>query len=326
MREAEGLQMVRMRVCYGKPGADGRVVPLCQWSGAWSSGSSEWAAQQGPAAALGGAPEDGTFWMTFGDFIAGFTKVYVCRMYEDTSRATLAGEWTQASAGGCISRAPGTRWRCNPQYRLTVASKTSALLALAQPDAELDGNLDSDSYPHAIGLYLLKASSGEGAARRKRYLREEELLGCSRFGKSRQVGLSPYSSRGQVFDLSMPHPQVCFEAELEPGVEYIAVPCTYEPAVQMPFHLSAASPAGCILEPVRDNTMSRLAAPDLIDRHRYHHLLTRSLPHQPHPLPPSAPRLGRLARARLVWRVVGPGGHCGWMPKQPRDVGAEPAV
>jgi len=229
MREAEGLQMVRMRVCYGKPGADGRVVPLCQWSGAWSSGSSEWAAQQGPAAALGGAPEDGTFWMTFGDFIAGFTKVYVCRMYEDTSRATLAGEWTQASAGGCISRAPGTRWRCNPQYRLTVASKTSALLALAQPDAELDGNLDSDSYPHAIGLYLLKASSGEGAARRKRYLREEELLGCSRFGKSRQV---------------------CFEAELEPGVEYIAVPCTYEPAVQMPFHLSAASPAGCILEPL----------------------------------------------------------------------------
>ena len=181
--------MVRMRVCYGKPGADGRVVPLCQWSGAWSSGSSEWAAQQGPAAALGGAPEDGTFWMTFGDFIAGFTKVYVCRMYEDTSRATLAGEWTQASAGGCVSRAPGTRWRCNPQYRLTVASKTSALLALAQPDAELDGNLDSDSYPHAIGLYLLKASSGEGAARRKRYLREEELLCCSRFGKSRQVGL-----------------------------------------------------------------------------------------------------------------------------------------
>ena len=37
--------------------------------------------QPGLATALGGKPRDGSFWMTFGDFISGFNKVNVCRLF-----------------------------------------------------------------------------------------------------------------------------------------------------------------------------------------------------------------------------------------------------
>jgi len=226
MKDAQGTLMVRLRNCYGRSSADGRVTPLVEWEGAWGNSSMEWQNMPGPASALGGRPKDGSFWMTFDDFIAGFTKVYVCRVIDDSQKAQLPGEWVATTAGGCVSTWPGTRWRSNPQYRLTVPAKTSALIALAQPDAELDGNLEDDSYPHAIGVYLLKA--GEGA-RRKRHLKDDELLGLSRLAKSRQV---------------------CFEVELEPGVEYTLLPCTLEPSVMMSYYLTVCSPVGCSLTPL----------------------------------------------------------------------------
>jgi len=49
-----------------------------------------------------------------------------------------------------------------------VPARATVLIALAQPDAELDGNLEDDSYPHAIGVYLLKA--GEGQMRKREHI------------------------------------------------------------------------------------------------------------------------------------------------------------
>ena len=58
------------------------------------------------------------------------------------------------------------------------------------------------------------------------HLKDDELLGISRLAKSRQV---------------------CFEAELEPGVDYDLLPCTLEPNVTMGYHLTVSSPVGCSL-------------------------------------------------------------------------------
>ena len=44
----------------------------------------------------------------------------------------VAGEWAKVTAGGMLSSWPGSQWRTNPQYRITVGQKTTALLSLSQ--------------------------------------------------------------------------------------------------------------------------------------------------------------------------------------------------
>lgn len=52
-----------------------------EWRGAWSTSSPEWQSQPGLATSLGGRPRDGSFWMTFADFLHGFNKINVCRVF-----------------------------------------------------------------------------------------------------------------------------------------------------------------------------------------------------------------------------------------------------
>ena len=156
-----------------------------EWKGAWGASSVEWQNQPAVGEELGGKPQDGTFWMRFEDFCAGFNKVYVCRLPAENGWSVIRhhGEWESATAGGFISTLPTSYWRANPQYRLTVRQRTSLLLALSQTDSQTDANEASDAYPHAIGLYVLQGSAQGG---RRRLLTDEVLIG-SRFACSRQA-------------------------------------------------------------------------------------------------------------------------------------------
>merc|ERR1719440_431570 len=104
--------------------------------------------------------------MSFEDFVSGFNKVHVCRLAEQSSgwlpQPVVHGEWTPETAGGKVGTppGPGALWRRNPQYKLTVASRCTVLVAVAQPDALLDANDEVDGYVNKIGFSLLAADSG----------------------------------------------------------------------------------------------------------------------------------------------------------------------
>ena len=133
MREVDNLQLVRLANPWSKlEGDKGPAAP--EWSGPWAAASGEWAASPNVAAQLGGKPPaDGSFWMPFDSLVRTFNKVHVCRLPVVThTERRVAGEWAKATAGGMLSSWPGSQWRTNPQYRITVGQKTTALLSLSQ--------------------------------------------------------------------------------------------------------------------------------------------------------------------------------------------------
>ena len=215
-------QYVRLRNPYAKM-PDGKAAP--EWRGAWGGAAAEWQDNPGVAAQLGGRPpRDGSFWMDFNDFCRGFNKVHVCRLAPEPAWQVqrVAGEWTADTAGGDLNSWPGSRWRTNPQYRLRVSQDTHAVIAVSQPDAQLDKNEASDSYPHEVGFYVFHEAAGEGGAapRRKLIVQEGELAASPRLACTRQT---------------------CQEMYLQAGVEYTVMPCTKDAYVTMPYTLTVAT-------------------------------------------------------------------------------------
>ena len=221
----DGGQFVRLRNPYAKM-PDGKAAP--EWRGAWGNAAADWQDNPGVATQLGGRPRDGSFWMEFNDFYRGFNKVHVCRLAPAPAWQVqrVAGEWTADTAGGDLNSFPGSRWRTNPQYRLRVSQDTSAVIAVSQPDAQLDKNEASDSYPHEVGFYVFHEAAAEGGAappRRKLVVQEVELAASPRLACTRQT---------------------CQEMYLQAGVEYTVMPCTKDAYVTMAYTLTVATAAG----------------------------------------------------------------------------------
>ena len=219
-------QFVRLRNPYAKM-PDGKAAP--EWRGAWGNAAADWQDNPGVAAQLGGRPpRDGSFWMDFNDFYRGFNKVHVCRLAPAPAWQVqrVVGEWTADTAGGDLNSWPGSRWRTNPQYRLRVSQDTNAVIAVSQPDAQLDKNEASDSYPHEVGFYVFHEAAAEGGAappRRKLVVGEEHLAANPRLACTRQT---------------------CQEMVLQAGVEYTVMPCTKDAYVTMAYTLTVATAAG----------------------------------------------------------------------------------
>ena len=230
MKEAQGSQYVRLRNVY-KGDEKGGKPTAREWEGAWGPASAEWQNLPGVASALGGKPRDGSFWMSWQDFISGFNKVHVCRILSQqwcVERAS--GEWTLATAGGRISTWPGTGWRRNPQHGLKLSERTTIVLAIAQPDAQTDANDASDAYPNAIGFSVLGAPTPPAA--RQLLLTTGDLRHDSRLACTRQVSAT---------------------MELEAG-EYTIVPYTMDPNTYLPYELTAASTSPLALTTLPDAT------------------------------------------------------------------------
>ena len=216
---------MRLRNPYAKM-PDGKAAP--EWRGAWGNAAADWQDNPGVAAQLGGRPRDGSFWMALDDFYRGFNKVHVCRLAPAPAWQVerVAGEWTTETAGGELNALPGSRWRTNPQYRLRVGRDTAAVIAVAQPDAQLDKNEASDSYPHEVGFFLFHEAAAAGGAappRRKLVVEPELVAACPRLACTRQV---------------------CQEVYLQAGVEYTLMPCTKEAYVTLAYTLTVATAAG----------------------------------------------------------------------------------
>eukprot|EP00227_Mantoniella_beaufortii_P021020 CAMPEP_0197575972 /NCGR_PEP_ID=MMETSP1326-20131121/1164_1 /TAXON_ID=1155430 /ORGANISM="Genus nov. species nov., Strain RCC2288" /LENGTH=424 /DNA_ID=CAMNT_0043138819 /DNA_START=187 /DNA_END=1458 /DNA_ORIENTATION=- len=129
---SNGAKLVRLRDPWGRK----------IWRGAWSDGSPQWQASDnaGLRAELEyDFGDDGTFWMSYADFVAHFNCLHVCRIFPaDWHQLVLKGAWVGTTAGGppeLPDGRPSGTFGNNPQYRITVQSSCEVLLSLLQRDA-----------------------------------------------------------------------------------------------------------------------------------------------------------------------------------------------
>lgn len=159
-QEVQGVKLLRLRNPWGQG----------EWNGPWSDNSKEWT----PAMLTHFKYEfanDGTFFITFGDFIKYYSRVYVLRMLSDTvgevwTKSPFEGEWRGPSAAGCANHAG---WMNNPQYAVRITQpNTKIFINLSQPDLRyvLKRSPTSTNKEYdPIGLYVVKA---KGLAYRKK--------------------------------------------------------------------------------------------------------------------------------------------------------------
>ncbi|KAL1518789.1 hypothetical protein AB1Y20_003072 [Prymnesium parvum] len=221
LREAQGQQFVRLRNPWRLVNGVQRAP---EWRGAWSTSSPEWQSQPGLATSLGGRPRDGSFWMTFADFLHGFNKINVCRVFgAGWTVQRVHGAWTTEEAGGMLRAWPNSPWRRNPQYTVHASQRCTAVIGLSQQDAQTDANDASDIYPHAIGIFVLAGSEADGGDFKKVTAVEGEVVAASRLSFARQSSIS---------------------IELEPTAGgYVIIPCTLEPFTFINFTVTVASTA-----------------------------------------------------------------------------------
>lgn len=81
---------------------------------------------------------DGTFLMCYKDWRSIYNNFYACVDFSDSwFGIRFAGGWTTETAGGVPttgSMQECERWATNPQYKLTLKTKTEVLISLAQED------------------------------------------------------------------------------------------------------------------------------------------------------------------------------------------------
>eukprot|EP00743_Colponemidia_sp_Colp-15_P010872 GILK01012038.1.p1 GENE.GILK01012038.1~~GILK01012038.1.p1 ORF type:complete len:1948 (-),score=270.98 GILK01012038.1:81-5924(-) len=102
------------------------------WKGDWSLGSPLWTKRMRSKIRPELIPE-GSFWMSFEDFLMEFSHVYVCRLFSDQwIKQTLFSAWYGKTAGGCGNY---ESFGENPQFLLTVTKPTNIFISLAQEES-----------------------------------------------------------------------------------------------------------------------------------------------------------------------------------------------
>ena len=175
-----------------------------EWTGEWSDQDKRWDADLLATLdyELG---DDGTFWICYDDFVKQFNKIYLCRLLDDSyKRIMFRNEWKGELAGGCANH---STWVDNPQYVLTVFEPdTEVIISLQQRDPRQTGKKGQ-----FMGMALL-ATDG-----------------------SKSTSYNPIAQS----DINNLRENV-LEVVLEPG-RYNILPFTFEPNVELEFHLTVAS-------------------------------------------------------------------------------------
>eukprot|EP00873_Tetraselmis_striata_P036137 jgi/Tetstr1/456401/TSEL_043135.t1 len=218
---SNGLQLLRM----SNPWLGGN------WEGAWSINSPEWGKPEnaGLAEELGyDFDDDGTFWISFWDFVASFNRVYVARLFPPSwHQLTLHSGWMDGTAGGPPAGMFDTEelsptWCCNPQFRVTVRKPAELLLCLSQRDPQITygGYVQEDHREMQFGCVVLQDGPDETA--RRWTFRPEEALTI----------LGPTGARDVTASL-----------KVEPSHSYLVIPFTSVPGQSGAFVMRTFSSA-----------------------------------------------------------------------------------
>jgi hypothetical protein len=196
-------RMIRLRALHGSP----------EWTGKWSDDDPSWTSQLRNLMHYSKDGNDGTFWISFGEFIKWFTHIYTCRMADDKwTKMTARSAWVDASAGGCPNY---ISWRHNPQWLLTVPRPSRLTLTMTLPMPEGAAAVAPPSM--AVGLYIFRGNDGMDARRRKLVLQEGDVI----------VPSQPRFTRRLVEEISLP----------ASDTPYVLMPFAFEPGQESPFTL-----------------------------------------------------------------------------------------
>lgn len=190
-----------------------------EWKGAWADGdTTRWTTPE--SGKLGHAfADDGDFWIGLPDFRRFFTKIVVCRLYQDEVNSKwqvseVRGGWRAGSAGGSPNH---PSWAQNPRYRIQITGPTSPekraapiFVSLSQEDIEWRERAARTPRRHyfSIGLAIFDSARGIHAQ-------------TSSFVNSRDVSI---------------------EFSAEAGRTYLLVPATFSPGEESEFLLRAFCP------------------------------------------------------------------------------------
>ncbi|KAJ6242858.1 calpain-15 [Anaeramoeba flamelloides] len=135
--EIDGHQLLQLRNPWGDT----------EWNGDWSDKSPLWTKRL--KVKLGWKDEDdGTFWMSFQDFVKEYRNLYVCKLFPNSwSSVTFAGKWKGETAGGCLN----FKDSCykNPHYLLSIDMPTHCYITLTQQPPKGVKNFN-------MGVWLIK--------------------------------------------------------------------------------------------------------------------------------------------------------------------------
>jgi calpain len=220
------VRLVRLRNPWGSKRAE-------EWNGKWSDDSTEmideWEninkaidEEDGDEAEKIN-PElmkDGTFFMSFEDFMELFTRMSICIKFPKryTGRR-FYNEWKGPTAGGTpLTKKPKETqmnlWRGNTQYLIEVNKPTHVFISIAQEDGRLRA-CGKDIYPFGTVTYfaqIMIVPSPDG----QKVANFDNLLGASGFVLHRENYL---------------------DIVLQPGA-YCIIPCTKNPGEQGKYFLS----------------------------------------------------------------------------------------
>ena len=113
--ELEGMRLVNIRNLWKK----------VNWNGAWSENSSLWTPEL--KVQLGYKPDDGTFWMSYRDFVTYFDRIILCRNNR-YFEGRLPGKFLRLISGE--DEEVISRW----YYNLDVENQCTLTIELHQED------------------------------------------------------------------------------------------------------------------------------------------------------------------------------------------------
>eukprot|EP00940_MAST-03C_sp_MAST-3C-sp2_P002139 g2139.t1 len=182
-----------------------------EWSGDWSDNDVMWDDYPDVRAKLVGKEgfkDDGTFWISWDDFVGQFNQIFVCIDRDDAWHGVrFDGSWklstTHSYPGGCPKFAK--TFAKNPQYTFRVTESTSMAVVIFQRDIRWHDL--KMKYSNGVGFVLM--SMPEGASR------------ISKFSSDTLVGASRSFVPGR-------HVYTKLLKALDPG-RYAIIPCKFRP-------------------------------------------------------------------------------------------------
>jgi calpain-15 len=122
-----------------------------EWDGDWSDKSPLWTQELQEIAKISLEGDDGTFWMSFKDFIDHFDSLDVCRV-RNWDEVRIRGRFVRYSDTDNSSvEVVQSKWL----YAIDVPTKSHVLIGLHQEDQRIDGVLPRRPYLD-FGIAVLK--------------------------------------------------------------------------------------------------------------------------------------------------------------------------
>jgi len=136
-------RLVRLRNPWGK----------LEWRGDWSDSSALWSAEMRRALGQQGG-DDGTFWMSFDDFLDYFRSIEACRVRPAWAEVRVAGALPDLCTADALAHGVGA-------YELDVLETTDAELSLIQKNGRGDA---AHELSDLLVIVLQRESRGGSAA------------------------------------------------------------------------------------------------------------------------------------------------------------------